>query len=178
MLLAVITALFFVKWITLGPSAGRSDLLFASSLATSPAAGLGLGYLLYREKQQLSKPSNLASWYLVAVAICDVLALTAPSSVPLEDLVKQLLLVRLGVHVLLLVLESFDSRPTTDSERNLSSPEERSGIIGKAFFSWINPILARGYKNLLVDSDLPPLSCDIKPDSARKAALAAWSQRG
>ncbi|KAK0708156.1 putative ABC transporter [Lasiosphaeris hirsuta] len=57
------------------------------------------------------------------------------------------------------------------------SPEECSGILSKAFFFWINPILARGYRNILIQHDLPHLSRDMRPEAIREGILKAWSQR-
>ena len=57
------------------------------------------------------------------------------------------------------------------------APEELSGIFSSVFFTWINPILIQGYKNILADQNLPPLRQDLKPEVTRQAMIQAWYQR-
>ncbi|KAH8689022.1 putative ABC transporter [Talaromyces proteolyticus] len=57
------------------------------------------------------------------------------------------------------------------------SPEELHGVLSRVFLIWINRVLLRGYKNILVNQDAPPLSPDTKPEVTRRRMLSAWSQR-
>ncbi|TVY68841.1 ABC transporter FUM19 [Lachnellula suecica] len=87
------------------------------------------------------------------------------------------ILVRCFMHMILLVLENHGKRPALNVFNKSQSPEELSGILEKVFFIWINPILIQGYRNILVDQDLPPLNRDLTPEVTRKAILQTWSQR-
>ena len=80
---------------------------------------------------------------------------------------------------LLLVLEHFRPRAVLrDPDADLElSPEERSSLLSRAFFSWINPILKKGYNNLILDEELPPLRKGLKPELTRATMLRAWEKR-
>ncbi|KAK0641279.1 ABC transporter type 1, transmembrane domain-containing protein [Cercophora newfieldiana] len=153
---------------------GPPDIAFTVALACSTPASLALAFLLSQEHQRLSRPSDLAVLYLLLSIICDGVALTVSSPVILS---RQPLLVRLLGHLVLLLLEYLGPcAPPTPEDAKLSA-EEQSTIVSRAFFGWVNPILAKGYKNILIHEDLPPLSRGMSPEAAREAMIQAWSQR-
>ncbi len=156
----------------------KYDPIFVVSLIASLVATLGLSLLLYVEQQRSLKPSNLATLYLVASILCDVVLLTMPSEIYNETEILLPVLARLFVHLTLLILECQTKRPAYSPLNGRQSPEELSGILSRIFFAWINPILLQGYRNILVSQDLPPLSRDMEPEVTRKAILQAWGQRG
>lgn len=159
-----------------GCSGQSSCLNFKISLGTSTATALALGFVLYQEHGRLSRPSDLVSVYLTAATLLDVVALTAPNDGSVH---QSVLLLRCLGHLVLLILESFGPRGSPSSaDATDASPEEQSGIFGRAFFLWINPVLREGYHNVLVGHELPRLRRDIRPGATRKAMLQAWSQRG
>lgn len=83
------------------------------------------------------------------------------------------------MHSALLILECcVQGRPAFSELNKQQSPEELYGVLGRVLFTWINPILLRGYRGILVNQDSPPLGQDMKPEFTRKAILQAWSQRG
>ncbi|KAI1499120.1 putative ABC transporter [Biscogniauxia marginata] len=86
-------------------------------------------------------------------------------------------LLRCCIHSVFFVLECFAESPEFSTSNKHESPEELHGILSRVLFIWINPIIRHGYKNILVNQDLPPLSRDIKPEVTRKAMLQTWSQR-
>lgn len=146
------------------------------SIATSLVAASGLGLLLFLEQRRSLHSSDLATIYLVVSIIYDFVFLTIPSERPLHPDVSRVLFVRLVIHSILLILECCPRQASTSNE--CRSPEESSGALSMVFFTWINPFLLLGYRNILIDRDLPPLSQDIKPEHTRKAILRAWDQRG
>jgi ATP-binding cassette subfamily C (CFTR/MRP) protein 1 len=90
--------------------------------------------------------------------------------------VSYLTIVRCSVSFLLLVTEC-NKRPSTTFP-HIASPEETSGFIGMIFFTWINQILLRGYRNILTVRDLPLLNQDMKPEITRTNILQTWDRRG
>jgi hypothetical protein len=84
------------------------------------------------------------------------------------------------LHSALLALECFIPRANNSPgiPRTGQAPEDESGILSKLFFAWINPILLRGYRSLLLSYDLPPLSHDMGAKLSREAMLKSWSRRG
>jgi hypothetical protein len=151
---------------------------FVASLLASLLAALGLSLLLLLEQQRSLKSSDLATIYLVASILCDVVTLTMPSGVSTHIGLSRPILFRCFTHLALLILECRSKRPVFNALKNPQSLEELSGVLSRVFFTWINPILLQGYRNILVDQDLPPLSRDMKPEFTRKAILRTWDQRG
>lgn len=152
----------------------------AVSMALSAVAAFSLTALLVLEHSRSPKPSDLVCLYLVSSILCDVVTLTLPPSKPHPSGGQVAVLARCGGYLLLLVLEHF--RPLAvlrdpDADPKLS-PEEKSSLLSRAFFSWINPFLNKGYKNLILDEELPPLGKGLKPELTRAAMLLAWEQRG
>lgn len=151
---------------------------FLTSLLASTLAALGLSLLLLLEQQRSSKPSDLATLYLLASILCDVVYMTMPTEAADQTNTFRPVLLRCSVHLALLVLESRAKHPAFSVVSKDQSPEELHGVLSWILFIWINPILLRGYGNVLVDKDLPSLNRDIKPEFTRNAILQTWSQRG
>jgi ATP-binding cassette, subfamily C (CFTR/MRP), member 1 len=111
--------------------------------------------------------------------LCDIIILAAPSHVAKHAHFSSTILFRCCVHSTLLLLECCVKRSKAlDESSTPSSPEERHGILNRAFFIWINPILLRGYTSILVNQNLPTLSQYMKPKLTREAIIKSWSQRG
>lgn len=155
------------------------DTSFVASLVTSLVAALGLSLLSLLEQQRSFKPSDLATLYLVSSVLCDVLLLTMPSKIARHADVyidmSHIIVVRSSIHLVILILECSVKRLASDDSQ---SPEELNGVLSRVFFTWINPILLQGHQNILIDQDLPPLSCNIRPAGTRKAIIQTWHQRG
>ena len=148
------------------------------SLVASILAALGLSLLLLQEQQRSPRASDLATLYLLASILCDAVYLTMPLESARHTNISHPVIIRCCIHSTLLVLESRAKNLAFSVLSKDQSPEELHGVLSRVFFAWIIPILLQGYKNILVDEDLPSLSRDIKPEFTRKAILHAWSQRG
>lgn len=149
--------------------------LVASLLASLVAA---LSFESAFASRATAGSSDLATLYLVASILLDAILLKMPSENPTHTEILRPILVRCLVHLALLILECRGKRPVFSILDESQSPEELNSTLSKVFFGWINPILLQGYRNILVDQDLPPLSRDIRPEVSRKAILQAWSQPG
>ncbi|KAI1347264.1 putative ABC transporter [Xylaria sp. FL0043] len=146
------------------------------SLLVSGLATVGLSLRLFHE-QQSYKPSIRVILCLSVSILCDAIYLALPPRTDIWSNTSYPVLLRCCVHSVFLILE-FSARVfASDSANKCQSPEELHGVLGKVLFTWINPILLQGYRNTLVDQELPQLSPDIEPEATRKAILQAWSQR-
>ncbi|KFY45085.1 hypothetical protein V495_03127 [Pseudogymnoascus sp. VKM F-4514 (FW-929)] len=172
--LSIILLAYLVELLT---SSVDHDMSLVASLVGSLSAALGLSSLLFLEQRRSPRPSDLATLYLVASILCDIILLTVPSGNTTHTKAWRAVLVRCLMHVALLTLESLGNRSAFSVFGKPQSPEELNGVLNRAFFAWINPILLQGYKNILVDQDLPPLSRDLKPKATRQSMLQAWNQR-
>ncbi|KAI0814233.1 putative ABC transporter [Xylaria sp. FL0064] len=146
------------------------------SLLVFGLATVGLSLRLFHE-QQSHKPSIRVILRLCVCLLCDSIYLALPSSTAIWANTSYPVLLRCCVHSVFLVLEFSVRIFASGSASKCQSPEELHGVLGKVLFTWINPILLQGYRNTLVDQELPQLSPDIKPEATRKAILQAWSER-
>ncbi|CZR52737.1 related to multidrug resistance protein [Phialocephala subalpina] len=171
-LLSIISLIYLINYLT-SPTQNETPLV--ASILISIFADLGLGLLLFLSQRRSLRPSDLATLYLISSILCDVILLTIPSGLPPYS--SHLIALRCMFHFALLILEC-RNRLLVDGATNKSqSPEETSGVLSRVFFSWINPILIQGYKNILIDQDLPPLSQELRPKATRRGILQAWDQR-
>ena len=84
----------------------------------------------------------------------------------------------LGMRLFMLGIESQNKKQLLFSQYQQFSPEETSGLLSRTFFWWINPLLRKGTRMLLVGSDLPHLDGTLAPETLRTAMLRCWDQRG
>jgi len=104
--------------------------------------------------------------------------LIMPSREVMKPGIPSPVLVRLLMHLLLLSLE-VNLRHSMQGYIALGeSPEETRGLLSRVFFTWINPILLKGYERILIHEDLPPVRSDMRAELSRKSMLLVWEQRG
>lgn len=152
---------------------------FMASLFASILAALGLSALQLQEQQWSHMSSDLTTLYLLASILCDAAHVAMPSEIARHADTSRPVLLRCCMHLALLVLECCTrGDPAFGDVNEHQPPEELYGILSRLLFIFINPILLRGYKSILVGRDLPTLSQGMKPEFTRKAILQAWSQRG
>lgn len=131
--------------------------------------------LLLLGHQRSPNFSTSATLYLLTSILCDTIYLTLPSHIAGQSVSTTSIVLRCITHSVLLALENVPKHPAPDGKQSV---EERHGILSRVLFLWIHPLLLKGYRNVLVDSDLPSLSRVIKPEFTRKAILRVWSHRG
>ncbi|MBE3047417.1 hypothetical protein IMZ48_33875 [Candidatus Bathyarchaeota archaeon] len=141
-------------------------------------ACIGLYPLLLLEHTRSIKPSDLAVVYLLASLACDSADLGKVvyengTSVGILPATASLLL-----KFVLMVAESRGKERILRGPPGQWPPEKLSGVLGRAFFWWINPILAQGYRNILTGDNLPPMDRELSSKLRRRRALQAWDQRG
>ena len=130
------------------------------------------------EQRRASGPSDIVTVYLISSILCDLVLLCTRSQLSMNPEVLHTAQLRCLAHAVTLIVENLPCRSALNTTNHSNSPEESSGILSRIFFTWINPILLRGYRNILVDQDLPCLSEELKPELTRARILYTWSQRG
>ena len=152
---------------------------FLASLSASILAALGLSLLLLHEERRSDRASVLATLYLFTIALCDVVYLFLTSQKTSHTDFWHVVFIRCCMHTALLLLEwCTDRLPPLCTPNKVHSPDEFYSVVNRALFIWINPFLVHGYKNILIQEDMPPLSQDMRPEVTRCAILKTWSQRG
>ncbi|ETS83153.1 hypothetical protein PFICI_05029 [Pestalotiopsis fici W106-1] len=84
---------------------------------------------------------------------------------------------RAVISLFLLLVESHEKSSILLDSKTVRSPEDTAGVLSRAFFWWINPILARGYHETFEVKTLPNLDSNLISTSLRSAALYNWAQR-
>ncbi|KAL2070754.1 hypothetical protein VTL71DRAFT_13780 [Oculimacula yallundae] len=168
----------FPYWVNVLAFNLERNVYFLVALFTSQLGTLGLSLLLLVEYQGSLNPSDLTSIYLIASILCDAVYLTMPLGVARQAGAFRIVAFRCFIYLIILVLENLTIRTAFEEASKEQSPEETHGVMSRVLFTWINPILYRGYSNVLVDADLPPLSEDIKPEFTRRDMIRTWSSRG
>lgn len=130
------------------------------------------------EQRRAPQGSDAATLYLLASILCDVALLTTPSKPTDYQNTFPPIIFRCSLYLVLLVLECWPVPSALGALANDQSPEELRGALSNVLFVWINPILVRGYRNLLVNDDVPVLNQDTRAQSTRHAILHSWSERG
>ncbi|KAF3769045.1 putative ABC transporter [Cryphonectria parasitica EP155] len=127
------------------------------------------------------EPSSLALLYLLASTGCDILWALAPRSRSSDDpetaLSTALFWLQIPVKLTLLVLESHSKEAILLAKHKHLSPEDTAGLVQRVLFWWVNPILARGSRQILQNEDLPRIGQQFSSDGLRRAILRAWHQR-
>lgn len=147
-------------------------------MAISLIATLGLTLLLFIEHKCSFKPSDSGIVYLISSMSIDVILLTLPTEAMESRKFFRPVLGRFLHDLALLVLENLPKQEIPSTFKTRLSPEETRGVLSRTFFAWINPILLKGYRNILTNEDLPTLGRDIKPDITRQRMIRAWDKRG
>ncbi|KAI2671649.1 hypothetical protein CBS147355_8641 [Penicillium roqueforti] len=145
--------------------------LFASTFAT-----FELFILSFFEHRRTVRPSSPVTLYVALCSVKDLIALTIPSG-DLRTAGLMLLSIRLVLEFSLLVVELRNKLAILKPRYKHLAPEELTGIVGRALFWWINPILKEGYHELLTQDDLPKVDRALSSRILRKRLVRAWTQR-
>jgi ATP-binding cassette subfamily C (CFTR/MRP) protein 1 len=164
---------YLAKFSTSSP---KLDRIYVASLVISIPVVLLLSLIFVLEPQYSVFYLDLATIYLVFSTLCDVVLVTMPSGISIDDPRSEPIIARSISQSVVLVLGCCASLQKPSISKPLS-PEEKFDILSRIFFFWINPILLQGYKQILTDTDLPPLSQDLKSKATRRAVLQAWDRR-
>jgi hypothetical protein len=160
---------------TIPPSRLNIDIFSGIS---SFLACIGLCPLLFLEDNRSIRPSDLAVVYISVSLAGDFAEVgTAPykrwTSVGILPAMGNIFL-----KLVLLVVESRGKEMILQGPQGQWPPEELAGVFGRALFWWINPILAKGHRNILTVNNLPLLDHTLSSNIRRQLALKAWDQRG
>ncbi|KAI1109282.1 putative ABC transporter [Nemania sp. NC0429] len=174
---ALLSMVLLAYWAEASSLELQHELNYRFSLIISAVAVLGLTVLLFQEEERSQRHSDVATLYLSISVLCDAVYLTMPHDIPRESRISRAVLLRCCMQSVLLFSTYHTQRTVLRPGSNGQSPEPPRSLLSKALFLWINPILLRGYGNILTHRDMPALSQDMKPESTRKAIRQTWSQR-
>jgi ATP-binding cassette subfamily C (CFTR/MRP) protein 1 len=145
--------------------------------AASLIAALGVGILSFFEHRRSVHPSTLLTLYLLASLAGNSVHVTNPANrTSLKN--RSQIFAQIFAELAFLIVENWGKRSSLRARYQNISPEDTSGIIGKALFWWINPILRDGNRSILVGEELPPTDDELSSQELQKRIVLAWQQRG
>ncbi|KAK0620994.1 P-loop containing nucleoside triphosphate hydrolase protein [Immersiella caudata] len=159
-------------WDVFSTSPLDADRLFSG--IPSVLACIGLCPLLFLEHTRSLRPSDPAIVYLLVTFSLESLSL---GSRTFNDGVSVGVGLRAASCMIKFLMVVIESRGKADILRERRSPEESAGILARSFFWWINPILAKGNRNILTGECLPAMDKKLSSSLRRQQALQAWAKR-
>lgn len=172
-LLAILQLATLVLWTQLPVIKTRLSLA-AASLSLVVAGSVGV--LTYAEHLHSVHPSTVLTGYYLVSLVCDIARARTLWLSEGGSRVASVFTGSIAVRVLLLALELVDkSRVFLPSEKEIT-PEERSGLLKRSLFFWLNPLLGRGFQNILSLEDLIPIAHDLRGKSLERLVPFRWAQ--
>ncbi|KAI1466683.1 P-loop containing nucleoside triphosphate hydrolase protein [Daldinia caldariorum] len=150
---------------------------FCASQGLQIVAVLMLCVLSFLEHRRSIQPSSIITLYLIACIIRDALEISRMLQGEHNRFIQDPILAQITLEAALLATENLGKEETKESSGQYVSPEEKSGLLGRIFFWWINPVLVEGYHNVLLNSALPAVDSKLLSRTIRTAATHAWEQR-
>ncbi|KAI1805949.1 P-loop containing nucleoside triphosphate hydrolase protein [Daldinia bambusicola] len=150
---------------------------FHASQGLQIAAVLMLCVLSFLEHQRSMRPSSVITLYLIACITRDFLEISDMLQGQGSRFMQDPILAQITLEAALLVAENLEKEQTKEYSGQYVSPEEKSGLLGRIFFWWINPVLVEGYHNVLLNSNLPAVDSELLSRPIRAAAIHAWEKR-
>ena len=132
-----------------------------------------LAFFLSRASHARSlRPSTVLDLYLSLSSLLNIARtrtlwlLAAGTPAPI------LMIVNLSLTLFALILESIEEKKRLAN----GSPEEFSGIWARISFSWLFPLLRKGYVKVLSQDDLPSLDTRLQSRLLRRQLITTWSK--
>ena len=152
----------------------RNGLFPNANLALSLVAAICLAWLsVWEHKRSIYSP-DLVVLYLLSSSLLDTVWLALPSYLgkPLD------LVLGLIIKITLVFLECRSKEPVLVGAYKHLPAEESANLLSRTLFWWIHPILAQGYRNVLLSHELPAIERDLGSSPLRKRMIDAWKQPG
>jgi ATP-binding cassette subfamily C (CFTR/MRP) protein 1 len=133
-----------------------TDMAIMAS-ATTLVCDISVLFLITREHRRTTKPSSLLTSYLITAIISSVIEVRTLAMRRYLPAMTALAATMLAAQILLLALETRPKNGYIRLEEAQYGPEHTSGIIGRALFCWLNPLIRLGHHKVLVMEDCYPL---------------------
>lgn len=144
------------------------------SAALSLVGVLLLALLSYFEHTHTIRPSFLLNVYLLFSVLFDIARSRSYALDPDLDLISTLFASRVGVKLILGILEAQGKRKLLLAKFTDSPPEATSGAYNRAVFWWLNALLKKGFSTSLTVDDLFHLDKHLQSDYVHHALETAW----
>ncbi|KAH8712254.1 hypothetical protein GQ44DRAFT_689190 [Phaeosphaeriaceae sp. PMI808] len=150
--------------------------------AATPSAALSLvGSVLllclsFFEHMRSIRPSWLLNIYLLLTLVFDTVRSRTYSLSPDLSTIATVFTSRVGVKLVLAIIEAQPKRRLLLPKFASSPPEARSGPYQRALFWWLNSLLRKGYSKQLTVDDLFQLDEDLRSDYLHHLLGPSWDR--
>jgi ATP-binding cassette subfamily C (CFTR/MRP) protein 1 len=141
----------------------------------STVAAFGVLALVTVEHTRIATPSTLGTIYLVCAILSNAVQIRTFRIRLDAPVIFRLLLASTADKILLLGLEQWPKTRILKLAREYS-PEERSGIIARALFTWLLPLFQKGYRTIISQGDLFPLDEQIMTEKVQEDMAEYWER--
>ncbi|KAK8134552.1 hypothetical protein PG984_006564 [Apiospora sp. TS-2023a] len=168
---------------TFGPGvppivACRGGFDFTASSVLQLGATVFLAILSYWEHRSTVRPSFLVSAFLVLTAILDAARARTQALIGGQHVVASTLIAIVSVKLLLLIVENKDKTGILFPQYSGTSSELRSGLLSRAFFTWMLPLLGAGFKGIISSQDLPRIYEKLASETLTSRVESRWKNGG
>lgn len=145
-----------------------------AATALSLVVSLVVVVLSYVDHGWSIRPAATVVLYLVLASLLDIPRLRTFWLMP-EQAIAAVFTCTYIIRILMIVLEPLGKHHLLSQTQLKASPEALSGILSRAFFTWLLPLLRQGYTKILDPSDLLLISEKLRGDafSLQVASLQA-----
>jgi len=126
------------------------------------------------EHRRSIRPSAVIQVFFLFTILLDLPRLRTQWLLDQPPLIPALLSVTLGLRIVLLSVESLQKWKHSTLPPEATAPEYRQGVLGRTFFTWLNPLFFAGYKRDLGMEDLFQIDDDLKGKKLYARLLKQW----
>lgn len=155
-------------------NAAHLQPLAAASLSFALIDAVLFLYLSALEHSKSRRPSILFNTYLFFTLLLDATRSRTLWLQPQSQIIAQLFTAGVGIKVAILFLEAQGKQRWMKNDA--SSPEETSGIFGLVLFTWLNGLIATGYRKILSIKDLYALGDELLADAYEMPFWRNWKR--
>ncbi|KAH6677549.1 P-loop containing nucleoside triphosphate hydrolase protein [Halenospora varia] len=172
--LAVNQLLLLGFWAKSSTPKTRLTLATGALVAATTLLSVPLSHL---EHTRSIRPSSILIVSLLFSTLFDIVRTRTLWAIADNRLIAVIFSVSVGVRILLFLLEAKGKRSLLKLKYQDIGTETTTGIIGQSLFWWLNPLLRRGYKDILSIGDLMTLDdAFVTTPSGKSGLLLEWEK--
>jgi hypothetical protein len=128
------------------------------------------------EHSRIERPSSLISVYLLASVVTDCVQIRSLFLRQHSNSISGIFTASMTAKLILLLLESQSKRKYLKPKDSGHAPYDITGIFGRSFFWWLNPLFLLGSRNVIKLDDLGPLDEALQSERLLNLMKSAWDK--
>ena len=120
------------------------------------------------------RPSAIIQTFFFFTIILDTPRLRTQWLLDNNNIIATLISVVFAWRLVLIFVESLQKWNYSSIPPESIAPEDRQGVFGRTFFTWLNPMFMEGYKRDLTMDDLFQIDDDLKGQKLHARLLKQW----